>query len=442
MLLLGIDEGTTGVKAALFDEGLRPVREARRDKVNRHPKPGWVEQDGEEVLEAVVEAVAELLESADEEVVACGLDHQGESVLAWDAGTGKPLSPIVVWQDKRSQEVLDRMGDSEEEIQSLSGLPFDPYFSAAKLAWLLEHEQPVQRARDAGTLRMGTVDSFLCDRLGGGFATDASTASRTQLHALGRPGFDARLGELFDVPLDVLPEVRDTAGQLGVLRHESWPVELPLCGQVVDQQAALAGAGCVVPGRVKATYGTGVFVLGHAGDQVPKPEGGLLPTVAWRIDGRTEYAIDGGVFAAGAMLEWMCRELGIAERPAALAELAREADESAGARVLPALAGIGAPWWRPEAHAVLAGLHGGTTRAHVARAALEGIAWRVADVVAAIRESVEVGALRVDGGVTNEPLMLQLQADAIGAPVEAGGADATVAGAAALAAVGSGVLGS
>ena len=307
MLLLGIDEGTTGVKAALFDERLTPVREARRDKVNRHPQPGWVEQDGEEVLAAVVDAVAELLADAPAEVVACGLDHQGESVLAWDAETGTPLTPIVVWQDKRSQEVLDRMSEHEPEIQERSGLPFDPYFSAAKLAWLLEHDDGVQRARDAGTLRMGTVDSFLCDRLGAGFATDASTASRTQLHALGTPGFDERLGELFGVPLDILPEVRDTAGELGVLRHESWPVELPLCGQVVDQQAALAGAGCVVPGRVKATYGTGVFVLGHTGDEVPRPAGGLLPTVAWRIDGVTEYAVDGGVFAAGAMLEWMCR---------------------------------------------------------------------------------------------------------------------------------------
>src|SRR6185295_6874576 len=179
--------------------------------------------------------------------------------------------------------------------------------SAAKLAWLLEHDEDVQRAREAGTLRMGTVDSFLCDRLGAGFATDASTASRTQLHTLGTPGFDPWLCERFGVPIDVLPEVRDTIGELGSLQHESWPVELSLRGQVVDQQAALAGAGCVVPGRVKATYGTGVFVLGHAGDEVPRPAGGLLPTVAWGIDGRVEYAIDGGVFAAGAMLEWMCR---------------------------------------------------------------------------------------------------------------------------------------
>jgi glycerol kinase len=441
-LVLGVDEGTTAVKAVLFDERLQPVREARREKQNRHPQPGWVEQDGEEVLAAVVDAVTELLTKAPGEVVACGLDHQGESVLAWDAETGSPLSPIVVWQDKRSQEVLDRVASREDEIHARSGLPLDPYFSAGKLAWLLEHDESVQRALEAGTLRMGTVDSFLCDRLGAGFATDASTASRTQLHALGTPGFDPRLGEVFGVPIEVLPEVRDSVGDLGTLRHPDWPVELPLRGQVVDQQAALAGAGCVVPGRVKATYGTGVFILAHVGADVPRPAGGLLPTVAWRTDGRTEYAIDGGVFAAGAMLEWICRELGLADDPAALGALARQADGSAGALVLPALAGIGAPWWRPDARAVLAGIHGGTTRANVARAALEGIAWRVADVVAAIRDSVDVDDLRVDGGLTNEPLMLELQADAIGAPVEAGGADATVAGAAALGAVGAGVIGS
>jgi glycerol kinase len=439
-LLLGVDEGTTGVKAALFDERLKPVTEARRDKVNRHPKEGWVEQDGEEVLEAVTSAIAELLADPPGEVIACGLDHQGESVLAWDAESGKPLSPIVVWQDKRSQEILDKLTKEEKEVRELSGLPFDPYFSAAKLAWLLENDDGVQKARDAGTLRMGTVDSFLCDRLGAGFATDVSTGSRTQLQRIDKPGFDSQLCEIFGVPVDVLPEIRDSAGDLGTLKHESWPVELPLRGQAPDQQAALAGAACVEPGRVKATYGTGVFVLAHVGDEVPKPEGGLLPTVAWSIDGKIEYALDGGVFAAGAMLEWMCKELGIAEDPPGLSTLAREADESAGARVLPGLAGIGAPWWRPNARAVISGIYGGTTGANVARAALEGIAWRVADVVAAIKETNEVGVLRVDGGLTNEPLMLQLQADAIGAPVEAAGADATVLGSAALAALGSGVI--
>src|SRR4051794_5845522 len=193
-LILGIDEGTTGVKAVLFDRALRPVREARRDKVNRYPKPGWVEQDGDEVLTAVVDAVAELMTDAPGEVIACGLDHQGESVLAWDAQSGRPLSKIVVWQDKRSQDVLERMAAEEEAIQERSGLPFDPYFSAAKLAWLLENDDAVQAARAAGTLRMGTVDSFLCDRLGARLPTHAPPASRTQLHPPRAPGLPPRLG--------------------------------------------------------------------------------------------------------------------------------------------------------------------------------------------------------------------------------------------------------
>jgi glycerol kinase len=442
-MLLGVDEGTTGVKAALFDQRLQPVAEARRDKVNRHPEEGWVEQDGEEVLVAVTESIAELLDGADGEVTACGLDHQGESVLAWDSGTGQPLSPIVVWQDKRSQEVLDELADHEDEVKELSGLPFDPYFSAAKLAWLLRQNDDVKKARDEGRLRMGTVDSFLCDRLGAGFATEPATASRTQLQRIDKPGsFNERLCEIFGIPMDALPEIRDSAGDLGTLKHESWPVEIPFRGQIVDQQAALAGAACVEPGRVKATYGTGVFVLAHVGEGVPEPAGGLLPTVAWSIDGKVEYALDGGVFAAGAMLEWMCNQLGIADDPPALSKLAREAESSKGARVLPGLAGIGAPWWRPNARAVISGIYGGTTRENVARAALEGIAWRVADVVTAIRETAPVETLRVDGGLTNEPLLLQMQADSIGAPVEAAGTDATVLGAAALGGVGAGVIGS
>ena len=440
-MLLGIDEGTTGVKAALFDRRLQPVAEARRDKLNRHPEEGWVEQDGEEVIAAVTGAVAELLEGADGEVVACGLDHQGESVLAWDSETGEPLSPIVVWQDKCSQEILDDLTDQEDEVKQLSGLPFDPYFSAAKLAWLLRHNDDVKKAREEDRLRMGTVDSFLCDQLGAGFATEPATASRTQLQRIDRPGsFDERLCEIFGIPMDVLPEIRDSAGELGALQHDSWPVEIPFRGQIVDQQAALAGAACVEQGRVKATYGTGVFVLAHVGEGVPEPAGGLLPTVAWSIDGKVEYALDGGVFAAGAMLEWMCNQLGIADDPPALSKLAREAETSAGARVLPGLAGIGAPWWRPNARAVISGIYGGTTRENIARAALEGIAWRVADVVAAIKETAPVDTLRVDGGLTNEPLVLQLQADMIGAPVEAAGADATVLGAAALGGVGAGVI--
>jgi glycerol kinase len=348
------------------------------------------------------------------------------------------LTPIVTWQDKRSQEVLDRVESAGhgDEVRARSGMPLDPYFSAGKLAWLLEHEPAVARARDAATLRLGTVDAFLCDRLGAGFATDPSTASRTQL---GAPEWDPALLEIFGVPRAALPMIADTAGELGMLRHPSWPTELPLRARCVDQQAALAGAGCVRPGLVKATYGTGVFVLAHAGNQRPSPGGGLLPTVAWRVNGEVEWAIDGGVFTAGALLEWLSRDLGLAADPAALTAAAAEVPDAGGTRVLPALAGIGAPWWRPEARAVIAGLTAGTRPAHIARAALEAISWRVADVLSVVREIVPIEVLRVDGGLTRDPTLLQLQADAAGIAVQRGAVDATVAGAAALAAVGAGI---
>ena len=429
-LLLGIDEGTTAVKAVLYDLDLRPVATRERRVATSHPRPGWVEQDPLEVLDAVVDAVARLLDAVpDGEVVACGLDHQGESVLAWDAATGRPLSPIVVWQDKRSQAVLDALAPEDAaEVGRRTGLPLDPYFSAGKLAWLLEH---VELGED---FRLGTVDAFLTDRLGGLFATDASTASRTQLAVPGATDWDPWLCERFGVAPEVLPPILDTAGELGVLRHERWRQDLPLTARAVDQQAALAGAGCVVPGAVKATYGTGVFVLAHAGEEPPAAHG-LLPTVAWRIGGRTEYALDGGVFTAGALLEWLSHDLGLAADVPALVTLAGGVPDAGGVRVLPALAGLGAPWWRPSVTALVAGLTGSARTGHVARAALEAIAWRVADVLASLDASV----LRVDGGLANADLLLQLQADRAGVPVERGLVDATAAGAAALAAVGAGL---
>jgi glycerol kinase len=441
-LLVGIDAGTTAVKAALLDERLEPLAEARRRLTTHHPHPGWVEQDIAEQLEAVVSAVAEVMDRADGQIVACGLDHQGESVVAWDAESGLALSPVVVWQCKRSETVLERLREQglEDEIKQRSGLPLDPYFSAGKLTWLLENVEAVQSARDAGTLRLGTLDSFLTDRLGDVFATDVSSASRTQLQALGEVGWDPWLCERFGVPIDTLPPVRESAGRLGTLRDERWPVELPLTARVVDQQAALAGTGCVERGSVKATYGTGVFMFAHVGDEPPRDSGGLLPTVAWNIAGVTEYALDGGVFAAGSLLEWLSERVGLAPTAADVAALAHETEDAGGVRVLPAIAGLGAPWWKPQARGVISGLTGASGRAEIARAAIEGICWRVADVVEAVRDQVAVETVRVDGGLTNDRLLLELQADAIGVPIERMAADATATGSALLAAVGAGVL--
>ena len=397
------------------------------------------------MLVAVVDAVAELLRDADGEIAACGLDHQGESVLAWDAESGDPLTPIVTWQDKRSQEVLDALeaDGRAERVRERSRLPLDPYFSAGKLAWLLQNDERVSAAVEAGTARLGTVDAWLTDMLGAGYATDLSTASRTQLAIPGEPDWDAELLDVFGVPHSALPPLVDSAGELGELRHPDWPRALPLRARVVDQQAALAGAGCVEPGRVKATYGTGVFVLANVGEELPDAgTEGLFPTVAWRIDGKVEFALDGGVFTAGELLNWLSRDLGLAADAPALAALAAEVEDSHGVRVLPALAGLGAPWWRPDAHAVVAGLTAGARPGHVARAALESIAWRVADILAVVSQHASLDVLRVDGGLTRDPLLLQLQADTGGVPVQPGAVDATAAGSAALAAVGAGLWGS
>jgi glycerol kinase len=443
--LLGIDEGTTAVKAALFDLELNAVAEARRPVPVTHPRPGWVEQDPELVLQAVIDAVAEVLERTDgHEVLAAGLDNQGESVLAWDARSGRPLTPVIVWQDDR--QTLPRK-DLAASVVERSGLPLDPYFSAGKLAWLLTHDGAVEAAREAGSLRLGTVDAFLLERLGGPFATDLSTASRTQLLALGGRDWDAQLLDAFGAQREWLPAIGPSFGALGQLRHERWPVALPLSAQLVDQQAALAGSGAVRVGELKATYGTGVFVLGRTGEPVRAQ--GLLPTVAWAAPGSGErgigevaYALDGGVFAAGSLLDWLSAGLGLGADAPSLAAAAAGVSDSAGVIVLPALAGLGAPWWEPSARGVIAGLHAGVRPAHVGRAALEAIAWRVADIVEALAAVTPVERLRVDGGLTNDPTLLQLQADALDLPLSVGRADCTVLGAAMLAGVGAGVFAS
>jgi glycerol kinase len=450
-LLLGIDEGTTAVKAALFDCELQVLAEARRAVPVSHPHTGWVEQDPELIVQAVVDAVAEVLEqTGGREVLAAGLDHQGESVLAWEAGSTRALTPVLVWQDKRQQELLSeieaRAGEAGVSLSERSGLPLDPYFSAGKLAWLLANDDAVRGARQAGSLRLGTVDAFLAERLGGRFATDLSTASRTQLLAHGGRDWDEQLLEAFGVRREWLPKLGPSFGSLGELRHERWPAALPLAAQVVDQQAALAGAGAVRPGELKATYGTGVFVLARTAQ--PTLAHGLLPTVAWAAPsedddseiGEIAYALDGGVFAAGSLLDWLATGLGLAPDAAALAATAASVPDSAGVMVLPALAGLGAPWWDAAARGVIAGLHPAVGPAHVARAALEAIAWRVADIVETIALGTPVERLRVDGGLTNDPTLLALQADALGLPLLVGRADATVLGAAMLAGVGAGVF--
>jgi glycerol kinase len=444
-LLLGIDAGTSAVKAALLDCDLDPHAEARRTIATAHPAPGWAEQDPLAILQAVVEAVGEVLAQADgREVLAAGLDHQGESVLAWEADGARPLTPVITWQDKRHEALLT---DIDGGAIERSGLPLDPYFSAGRLAWLLANDPTVERAAEAGTLRLGTVDAFLSERLAGRYATDLSTASRTQLLAVGGRDWDEQLLDCFGLRREWLPAVGPSFGELGELRHESWPRAVALAAQLVDQQAALAGCGAIAPGEVKATYGTGVFVLARTDGPVRVP--GLLPTVAWAGPagadgglGEVAHALDGGVFAAGALLEWLAGGLGLAADVPALLGAAEEAGDSAGVMMLPALTGLGAPWWDARARAVIAGLHPAAGPGHLARAALEAIAHRVADIVEILGETMSLRRLRVDGGLSRDPTLLGLQATATGLPLAVARADATVTGAAMLAGVGAGMFNS
>jgi glycerol kinase len=437
--LIGIDEGTSAVKATLCDLQLQTLASARREKRTATPGEGLVEQVPAEVLEAVIDAVAVVLDEVPEaEIVGCGLDHQGESVLAWERGTGRPLSAVITWQDKRSQAQLDGFDQATSaRVTTLSGMPVDPYFSAGKVAWLLGEGLPAD-------VCIGTVDSYICSQLGAGFATDLSTASRTQLARLGERTWDPELCSIFGVSPGCLPALRDSVGELGTLRHSRWRTALPLRAQVVDQQAALAGAGCVVPGRAKATFGTGVFLLGFMGTTAPlgADDAGVLPTVAWSRDGQPSYALDGGVFTAGALIDWVVDALGLYDSPQEFSQLAASVPDSGGVRVLPALAGLGAPWWQPSARAVISGLTAASDRRHIARATIEAICHRVCDVLDAMRGLITIDELRIDGGLTASELLPQLLADLAQIPVELGAVDTTALGAAALAGVGAGVIAS
>lgn len=438
--LLGIDQGTTTTKAVLFDEHLRVVDEAYQAIRVEHPQPGWVEQDPEELVESIALTVGKVMPDAGE-VVAAGLDNQGETIVAWDRESGKALAPAIVWQDKRSLAIVSQLESSERgaAIVAESRLPLDPYFSSTKFRWLLDHESRVQEAQRRGTLVLGTSDVWLRHRLGAEAATDPSTASRTQLLDLDSGRWHGALLRAFGIDAGTMPPIRPTVGELGIIRVPGHG-EVPLRASLVDQQAALAGHACFEPGQIKATYGTGVFVLTNAGTRVPAVDG-LLPTVAWQLGDRLTYALDGGVFSAGTAIDWLRDELGLFTDVAQTAAMASSVPDAAGVQFLPALTGLGAPWWRPEATAVIAGLRSSTRREHIVRSAFEGIAQRVADIVDCVRGAFGVPFLSIDGGLTKNAFLVQYQADLLGIPlVRPSTSEITARGAAALAGIGAGVF--
>jgi glycerol kinase len=424
-VVAAIDQGTTGTTVLLLDAAGRIVGRGYRELPQYFPAPGWVEHDPEDWVRTTVDALAEARAAAgDPEVVAVGLTNQRETTVLWERDSGRPVGRAIVWQDRRTQDRCAelRRGGHEEAVAARTGLLLDPYFSATKIAWLLEHHSGLRARAEGGEIAFGTVDSFLAFRLSGGrsHVTDLSNASRTLLFDLSSLDWSEELLSLFGVPRALLPRLVPSSGQLASLRGVPGLADgTPLCGMAGDQQAALFGQGCLAPGDAKCTYGTGAFLLMNVGQQAIRSRHRLLTSVAWQIDGVTTYALEGSAFVAGALVQWLRDGLGIIEKSADVEALAASVPDSGGVVIVPALAGLGAPHWRPEARGLIAGITRGTTRAHLARAALEAIALQIVELVAAMQgdSGRQLRALRVDGGATANNLLMQIQADLLGVEV-------------------------
>lgn len=447
--ILAIDQGTTGTCAFVFDKRLRVQGSGDKEFPQRFPKPGWVEHDPEEIWDctrAVVRKALRAAKAKPEDVEAIGITNQRETVVAWDARSGKPLTRAIVWQDRRTAPRCDalRAEGREDWVKDRTGLVLDPYFSATKMEWMLQNVPAVQRAAKSGTLRFGTVDSWLVWRLTGGavHATDASNASRTMLYDLDRRGWSDELLELFGVPRESLPTVGPSAGHVGTSSKDAIGLEAPIAGIAGDQQSALFGQACFAPGDSKNTYGTGSFLLMNTGAKRPASKT-LLGTVAWDVGGRVEYALEGAIFTTGASVQWLRDGLGLLKKAGDSEALATSVPDTGGVRFLPALAGLAAPHWDAEARGTFVGLTRGTTKAHLVRAVLDATAHRSAEVLRAMeRDSgVRIRTLRVDGGGSMNRHLMQRQADLVGVPVERPKvAETTALGAASLAGLGAGLF--
>jgi glycerol kinase len=447
-LILVLDVGTTSTRAMLFTAQGEPRGTAQRELTQHYPRPGWVEHDAAEIWDKTFACAREMVEVAGGagRIAAIGIANQRETVVAWDRDTGEPLARALVWQDRRTAGLCEdlRAEGHEDAVREATGLLLDPYFSATKMRWLLDHEPAVAGAAEAGRLAVGTVESWLVFRLTGGKAhvTDAGNASRTLLLPLPGASWDEGLCDLFGVPRDAVPEVVDSAGDFGTTDLFGGPI--PICGLAGDQQAATVGQGCLAVGATKATYGTGAFLLANMGREVPRSRHRLLGTVLHQIGGERHYALEGSVFVAGSLIQWLRDSLQMLVRAGESEELARSVPDNAGVVVVPALSGLGAPHWRTEARAAITGLSFAATRAHVVRAALEAISHQTQDLAAAFAaDGAEWTELRIDGGMSANDWLAQDIADLIALPVvRPDFVETTALGAAMLAAVGAGLHGS
>ena len=426
--ILAIDQGTTSSRAILFDADLRVVASAQEEFPQHYPQPGWVEHDPSDLWSTVAATARAAMERAGvkaDSIAAIGITNQRETTLIWDRATGQPIHPAIVWQDRRTAGLCTALKDAGHEpmITERTGLLLDPYFSATKVKWLLDHVEGARARAEAGELAFGTVDTWLIWNLTGGrvHATDATNAARTMLYNIASGSWDAEICALMDVPMALLPEVKDCAADFGTARADLFGREIPICGVAGDQQAATVGQACFAPGMMKSTYGTGCFALLNTGaDRVPSTNR-LLTTIAYQLDGKPTYALEGSIFIAGAVVQWLRDGLKIIRHASETQGLAESAEAAQGVILVPAFTGLGAPYWRPDCRGAVYGLTRNSGPAELARAALESVGYQTRDLLEAMRAdwgAAADGVLRVDGGMSASDWAMQFLSDILGAPVD------------------------
>ena len=439
--LLVIDEGTSSTRAMLVDAGGCGGAMAQHALTTHYPRPGWVEQDAEEIWRLTLEAARTAIGDDADRIAALGLTNQRETIVFWDGMTGLALAPAIVWQDRRTADACAALREAghERPVQATTGLLLDPYFSATKIGWALDHWPALRAAGDR--LCIGTIDSWLLFKLTGGLhVSDATNASRTQLMDLGG-GWDEGLCDLFGVPRAALPEIIDCAGAIAMTNPDHFGRSIAITGMAGDQQAAAIGQGCLAAGDTKATYGTGAFILTHAGATPPVSASRLLSTVAWQLGGERRFALEGSLFVAGQMMQWLRDDLGLVAPSDDAEALARAVPDSGGVQIVPGFAGLGAPHWRPDTRGAILGLTLGSGRGHIVRAAFEAVANQSAELQRAfVADGVDWSRLRIDGGMAQHDLLAQDLADVLGIAVERpANVESSALGAAMLAAVGAGM---
>ena len=447
-MILAMDQGTTSSRAIVFDEQLQVRGLAQQEFQQYYPQGGWVEHDPLEIWQSQLDVARKAIDASGStpgDIAAIGITNQRETVLIWDRKTGTPLHNAIVWQDRRTSEFCRQMKEDghEETFRQKTGLVLDPYFSASKIRWFLDHVEGARQAAEEGKLAFGTIDTWLIWNLteGRSHLTDATNASRTLLYNIHTANWDEELLSLWDIPRSLLPGITDSSGTCAKTSlFGNTPISI--AGIAGDQQSALFGQACFTPGMAKCTYGTGCFILLNIGDQPRASPSRLLTTVAWSIDGELEYALEGSVFMGGATVQWLRDGLGIIQNATEVEELAGQVDDTGGVVLVPAFAGLGAPYWNADARGTLVGMTRGTSKAHIARAALEGIALQVVNVVEAMQADggIDLKEIRVDGGASINNLLMQIQSDLLDVPlVRPMQTESTALGAACLAGLGVGL---